>query len=494
MAACVLLLFVYFTGKRAVQIQHPLGSRRGLVLVSSQAGSAHVQVQVSGRIYSGRVLTVGSRRIQGFYGIPYAEPPLKELRFRKPVPLQYETGRADDVIPVRRKNFPCPQNQPWNKAGGKTLGVNVSENCLHMNVWVPEDNPQGRRVLVFLHGGYFVRGSNDQPLNDGQQLSAEGDVLVVVPNYRLNAFGFLKARIPSAPGNVGIHDVILALRWVHRNIVHFGGSPDKIVLVGRDAGAVLAGYVMVSPLCRGLVKRYILMSGSPFWTLPDNRDQQSLANLRMFAKRIKCDKQDLIDTVRCLSQVDVYDFADMDDMERYKMLPSDQDDVLPFPIPTGLTHSANYDAEDVLLGNEIDIGESLVASSLIVSLDGVLNRTLSSFGHALLKKFGVADPGAAMLAYGVYTATNRSAVMADIVGDFVVRCPLQFLADELSKRGRRVFYFLLERPTDRFNQPVSEFDQSLLFGMPFQSPDERPEMLRFSKNIIDAFTTFAKTG
>ncbi|CAN7937148.1 unnamed protein product, partial [Ixodes hexagonus] len=496
MVASVVLLFIFFTTKRSTQDQVPQVMRRSLVEVTSQDEIPHVEVRLQDRIFSGRVLTVGSRKLHGFYGIPYAEPPVKDLRFRKPVPIRRRPSSesTEDVVIAFRKNFPCPQHQPWSKPQQPSLEVNISEDCLHMNVWSPADNSQPKTVVVFLHGGYFERGGNDRPSNDGQRLSAEGDVVVVVPNYRLNAFGFLKGQIPGLPGNVGIHDVILALQWVYHNIVHFGGNAEQIVLVGRDAGAVLAGYVMVSPLARGLVRRYILLSGSPFWMLPSNREPENLVNLKALAQRLKCQRGDVAEMTRCLVRADMYDYVDVDNMGQYRMLPSDKDDLLPFPMPIGLSQSAMYAAEDVLLGGEVDVGDTLLHASLKVSLDGIMNSTLSSLGSNFLQTYGVPNPFAAMTAYGVFGKANASIALADLVGDFVVHCPLQFLADELSRRRRRVFYFLIEKDPSWPRFDDAALDQSLLFGLPFESATAPEKMLKLSKKIIYAWTTFAKTG
>ncbi|XP_040069041.2 acetylcholinesterase-1-like [Ixodes scapularis] len=496
MMSSVVLMFIFFTSKRSSQIQVQSNMRRSLLDVNFEDEIPHVNVRLQDRIFSGRVLTVGSRKLHAFYGIPYAEPPVKDLRFKKPVPIRQHVSSdsTDDVIMAFRKNFPCPQRQPWNNPQEPSLDVNVSEDCLHINIWTPSDSSQQRTVLVFLHGGYFETGGNDRPFNDGQRLSAEGDVVVVVPNYRLNAFGFLKGHIPSAPGNVGAHDVLLSLQWVYHNIVHFGGSPEQIVLVGRDAGAVLAGYVMVSPLARGLVKRYILLSGSPFWILPSNRGFESLVNFKTLAQRMNCQRGDVVQMTHCLVRAEMYDYVNMNNMAQYRMLPSDEDELLPFPMPVGLTQSATYAARDVLLGSELDVGEDLLHSSLRVSLDGVMNSTMRSFGSRILRMYGVPNPLAAMAAYDVFSAVNRSVAMANLVGDFVVRCPLQFLADELSKRHRRVFYFLLKKDPrwPRFGD--AELDQSLLFGLPFELATSPKQMLKLSKKIIYAWTTFAKTG
>lgn len=501
MLVCMIVLTGYFVAKRTSAGPHVRPFlRRSEGQEQSSAPLFHLDIRTSSGTVSGRLLSVGSRKLRAFYGVPYAQAPVGELRFRKPVPFRAPEGAAD-VILVRRKRFPCPQISPKGMAGEPAVNVNASEDCLHLNIWTPADTagPGLRTVLFYIHGGYFEQGSNDRPSMDGQMLSAEGDVIVVVPNYRLHLFGFLKAKMITAPGNAGVHDVVLALRWVVQNIAHFGGDRDKIVLAGRDAGAVIAGYLMVSPLTKGLAKRYILLSGSPFWTAPDNRGMTALSNLRSLARRFHCDHEDDIDTVKCLSKIDLYDYLDARDIAQYHMYPSDDDDLLPFSIPNGLRDNAHYSAVEVLLGNVIAGGRLIASNTISVALYNLLNRTLRKFGSPYLKKFGVPDPVAAMKAYNVYGAVSREATIGDIVGDFMIQCPLQFLADELSVRGRKVYYFLMDQhpwaaSMRSGGNDVYNLDESLLFGEPLENDAASPQLMELSKNVIYAWTTFAKTG
>ncbi|XP_064489604.1 acetylcholinesterase-like [Ornithodoros turicata] len=500
MMVFLMVLTGYFIATRTV-VASAQGQPRAFLrrsVVQQFNATAVFQVRTSSGMVSGRLLTVGSRRLKAFYGIPYAQAPVRELRFRKPVPVDVPDN-VPDVVLVRRKRFPCPQISPRGMVGERSSNENSTEECLHLNVWAPSDiGTLGRRtVLFYIHGGYFEQGSNDLPSNDGQILSADGDVVVVVPNYRLHIFGFLNAHMVTAPGNAGVYDVILALQWCIRNIAQFGGDPEKIVLVGRDAGAVIAGYLMVSPLTKGMVKRYILLSGSPFWTPPDNHGLSALTNLRALAKHFHCDREDDVESVACLSQVDLYDINDTPDIHRYRMYPSDNDELLPFFIPEGLHQVADYSVVDVLLGNVIGEGRQIASNSISISLSNLLNRTLRRFGTSYLGKFGVRSPEAAMKEYDVYGALSREATLGDIVGDFMIQCPLQFLADELSSRGRKVYYFLMDyNPWAEVLQNEGarayHLDNSLLFGEPMEKAS--PQLVELSKNVIYAWTTFAKTG
>ncbi|KAL3196563.1 hypothetical protein MRX96_015427 [Rhipicephalus microplus] len=144
-----------------------------------------------------------------------------------------------------------------------TQGYVGAENCLHVNVYAP-DKAKNRSVLVILHGGEFQRGSNDDPMYDGRYMAAAEDVVVIVPNYRLNVFGFLATPFFGVPGNQGLRDQHAALVWVSKNAAAFGGNAGSVTLIGVDSGAVSAGLHLLMPVRRRLFHRVIMQGGSPF--------------------------------------------------------------------------------------------------------------------------------------------------------------------------------------------------------------------------------------
>ncbi|MEA3010687.1 MAG: para-nitrobenzyl esterase [Sphingomonadales bacterium] len=142
----------------------------------------------------------------------------------------------------------------------------ASEDCLFLNVWTPEARPGGNRaVMVYFHGGAYSTGSVADPLNDGRHLAADGDVVIVTVNHRLNAFGYLylarlDPRFPDS-GNAGQLDLILALQWIRANIAAFGGDPTRILVFGQSGGGAKIATLMGMPAAKGLFHRAITMSG-----------------------------------------------------------------------------------------------------------------------------------------------------------------------------------------------------------------------------------------
>ena len=212
-----------------------------------------------------------------FKGIPYAAPPVGELRWREPQPLAPWPGVRD----ATRPGSACVQNpkglasflSPLAAAYGaqyQSDPVASSEDCLYLNVRVPQWPPQrGLPVMVWLHGGSNLLGSGSQSAYDGASLVAHGVILVTV-NYRLGVMGFfshpeLTAASPHhSSGNYALLDQLAALEWVRNNIRQFGGDPGNVTLFGESAGAIDVGMLLASPLSTGLFERAISESGPPF--------------------------------------------------------------------------------------------------------------------------------------------------------------------------------------------------------------------------------------
>lgn len=199
--------------------------------------------------------------ITAFRGIPYAAPPVGNLRWRSPQPpRRWREPLAATTLPPS-----CPQN----RSALTPLPDNYSEDCLYLNVWTPAANqPQARQpVMVWIHGGGFQQGGSGQAIYNGQALAKAG-VVVVTINYRVGLFGFLAhpALTAESPeqvsGNYGLRDQIFALQWVRANIANFGGNPDNVTIFGESAGGTSVYVLMTSPLARGLFHRAIAQSAS----------------------------------------------------------------------------------------------------------------------------------------------------------------------------------------------------------------------------------------
>uniref|UniRef100_A0A1B6CB04 Carboxylic ester hydrolase n=1 Tax=Clastoptera arizonana TaxID=38151 RepID=A0A1B6CB04_9HEMI len=206
-----------------------------------------------------------------FLGIPYGKAPLRELRFKDPQPAEPWQGIKDclEDPPI------CPQKHVLS---GSFVG---DEDCLKVNVFTPKlpnESSLLKAVMVFIHGGAFTFGSGNTDFY-GPDYLIEHDIVLVNVNYRVGALGFLTFENQDIPGNAGLKDQTLALRWVQENISAFGGDPKKVTLFGESAGGASAHYHMISPLSRGLYQNVILQSGSVLnpWALSTTGKERSFA-------------------------------------------------------------------------------------------------------------------------------------------------------------------------------------------------------------------------
>lgn len=265
-------------------------------------------VSVPGGAIRGRSLTASGGAV--FKGIPFAQPPTGDLRWREPMPVKAWTGVRDAGV----YGAPCAQIAAgWNDHAAAIS----SEDCLYLNVWTPEWRAKSRKAVMFwIHGGANMGGSalgsgGIEPAFDGEKLARHG-VVVVTINYRLGVFGFiahpeLTAESPHhASGNYALLDQIAALRWVRDNIARFGGDPAKVTIFGQSAGGLNVGLLMASPLAKGLFQRAIeesgtvIIGGSPTRTL----SQAEEAGVR-FAGKLHSPATGAIRYMRTLSTVGV---------------------------------------------------------------------------------------------------------------------------------------------------------------------------------------------
>jgi para-nitrobenzyl esterase len=215
------------------------------VVVETQAG------KVRGEINKG---------ISVFKSIPYAAPPVGDLRFAAPVKPKPWDGIRDAIEfgPTAPSPFK-PKSEGIDESPIYGNGWIKGDDYLTTNVWTPDVNSKRLPVMVFIHGGAFIIGSSNTPMFNGTNFAKNGVVMVSF-NYRLGMEGFLK--INGVPTNIGIRDQIAALRWIHDNITAFGGDPDNVTIFGESAGAISVGVLRISPAAKGLFKRAIMQSGS----------------------------------------------------------------------------------------------------------------------------------------------------------------------------------------------------------------------------------------
>jgi len=216
--------------------------------------------------------------VREYLGIPFAAPPIGDLRWRPPQPVVPWQGvrAADRFAPACMQRQQNPNIGSWNRGL-----INTSEDCLYLNVWTPAASAGERLpVLVWIYGGGGVSGSTAEPIYDGNALAKKG-VVVVSMNYRVNIFGWfahpeLTSESPHhASGNYGSLDQLAGIRWVKNNIAQFGGDPAKVTIFGESGGSRSVNYLTASPLLKGLARAAIAESHTSFGRMPTLTEAES---------------------------------------------------------------------------------------------------------------------------------------------------------------------------------------------------------------------------
>ena len=241
------------------------------------------------KVTGGAIVGSQDGGLNEYFGIPFAAPPLGDLRWRPPQPVVAWEGQR----PTRDFAPACAQTATW-------VPNPKSEDCLYLNVWAPA-KAEKLPVIVWIHGGAMDSGAAAMPVQNGANLARRGAIVVTL-SYRLGIFGFyaspeLSAESPEhVSGNQGILDQIAALRWVRTNIAAFGGDPDRVTIMGESSGGESVAVLVASPLAKGLFQRAIAASGNdamPINPEDDHRfDRKSAAEAKglAFAKAVGAER------------------------------------------------------------------------------------------------------------------------------------------------------------------------------------------------------------
>lgn len=262
----------------------------------------HVRLSHGGGVSGHYRTSYSGRGILAYTNIPYAEPPVGEMRFRDPVSKRPWTG----YLPANQEDIQCPQIVAW----GPRKSV---EDCLYLNVYVPQDAAKKTLpAIVCIHGGGFVMGSGSLHELD-PELILEHNVILITGNYRLGPLGFLSSFEGDLTGNWGMKDQQMLLKWVQENIASFGGDPDQVTLSGQSAGSASVGLHLMAPASKGLFQRAIMLSGTPYdlWAQDKGYAKEQA---RKVIQTWGCDgKEDNGELMKCLRGVSLEEISETRD-------------------------------------------------------------------------------------------------------------------------------------------------------------------------------------
>lgn len=462
-----------------------------------------------GRVGGSRIGVLG-RTVEEYRGIPYAKPPLGRLRFRPPEPLQ----SWDDVVDATTRRSACPQVaiSPLLSSG-----VEFSEDCLHLNIWTPVARYQVPvPVLVSIHGGGFSHGSASVDIFNGGILAARTGFVVVSFNYRLGVLGFLDAKSTEAPGNVGLMDQNLALRWIQAHIHHFRGDPSKVTIFGVSAGAMSAHAHVLSPMSRGLFRTACLMSGT-FYS-PDfvEHVSDSLRKGDVVARRVGCangnttlasSPESVVACLRTRSADDlVHATTESFKSKVFPFLPTYPNQFLP-KNSAAAVQDGSFNSADLIVGVTTDEGATALLyprrhellSEKIEGLDeAYFNRSIHEVIFSWLK-----NNSSSNLATYTAEARNKAALRrayVDFLSDRTFVCPKHFTAEGHSKRGQSVFSYVFDYLSAKSSLPTwistpHGWDLAYILGLPLVQKKQYNEYdAVMSETYMRMLSTFASTG
>ncbi|XP_037576830.1 acetylcholinesterase-1 [Dermacentor silvarum] len=383
---------------------------------------------------------------------------------------------------------------------------NTTEDCLHINVWVPGRcvNHTRRRAVVFwLFGGSFVSGGNSYDFYDGRFLAGLGGVVVAVPNYRVASFGFLNSGTGHVPGNMGLHDLLLALRWLQDNIESFGGDTERILVAGQSAGAIAASLLMASEH-RNLFRRAYLMSGTLRTPLPDNDGYNARRNFAQFVADAGCKAGKIADSVHCLREANTTAILEASKRAALSLMPNVRGRVFQSHLEIHSREDAAPYKLEVLMSSTLSEGRAffeMLLPAFVANADKITSSMLKStfpyFFNSLSDS--ILDVAIGLLGT-LYDLEDLERVgWTELIGDALFRCPTRAFAQELTHFGSTVYYHeYVPKPSFTVfggNYATHSDDVPILFGYPFLYPHlATDEERQTSHRMIMTLSNFAKNG
>ncbi|KAK8769029.1 hypothetical protein V5799_014506 [Amblyomma americanum] len=440
-----------------------------------------------------------------FYGIPFARPPAGSRRFM--MPASARPWKA--VFNATQKRPPCKQLHTRFPKNYVINASNTTEECLHINIWVPGrcvDPTSMRAAMFWLYGGSFAHGGNSYDFYDGRFVSALGDLVVAAPNYRVSLFGFLNSGTGHVEGNMGLHDQVLALRWVRENIGRFGGDRGNVLLAGNSAGSISLSLLMASPLgSPHTFRRLYLMSGSMYTPMPDNEGDRARRTFDAIADGVDCRSENatMSAVVRCLQGRDASALLEASKNFSLNLMPSREGPLL--PVGNLRLGDRDFGHLEVIFTTTLNEGMAFFEMMFPQFQGRKQTDAKETVNEALRGRLGnftdeMADFMLDILRHALYDIDDPDyAGWANLIGDVLIRCPTERLASDLSKRGAQVYYQVYE-PKLSFTtfggaKATHGEDVLIMFGAPYLYPflatdDERS----MSQRMIETLANFTMTG
>ncbi|KAF7633363.1 Carboxylic ester hydrolase [Meloidogyne graminicola] len=505
--------------------------------LSQYVVSAAVYVNLSdgSPLFGSFVQAPTGKYISQFLGIPFAEPPIGKLRFRRPIPKRPWREQWNSTY-FRDSCVQSPDTYFGNFYGATMWNSNTpcSEDCLYLNIYVPgEIDPEKRLpVLFWIYGGGFWSGTASLDVYDGKIFAGEENVIIVTVNYRVTVFGFLYLGREEAPGNVGLWDQLLALKWIYKNIQTFGGDPSLITLFGESAGAASVSMHLLSPHSQPYFTRSILQSGSATapWALENK--QVALHRAVILYEYMKCgnnnishltpDQWNMDEVLKCLINASADKLRDAEwspvmEFADFPWVPVIDGEFLVENIETSLKQGhfkktqllvgSNFDEAiyfivyqlaDVFPPNEFFEKKEFIKSREVwlKSVSSLLPRQILKSSIALQAILNHYEPE------GLPIESKQWVDSLDkMLGDFLFTCNVNDFALAFSEHGVNTYYYMFSHRASQQTWPawmgvLHGYEINFIFGEPYNRKQFKytKEEQELSSRFMRFWANFARTG
>ncbi|XP_003744359.1 cholinesterase 1 [Galendromus occidentalis] len=398
---------------------------------------------------SGRSDSFEDVEVESFLGIPYAKPPLGDLRFAYPQVF-------GPVGELNASQFSSKCHQRESKSTSRPASAVESEDCLYLNVFRKAGTQADAKkaVLFVIHGGAFTEGSSSDESYNAKPMVALGDVIVVSINYRLGIFGFADMK-DLAPGNLGFFDQLLALEWVHENIAAFGGCPHRVTLVGVSAGSISVAALLASPLVRGKnLFRGVFMDAGVMSRTSIMTQDYTLNRMKEIAGKVGCGTEGgkMLSCLRNVNATRLIDLSsDLETSSIFTFIPTVDGKFVPVD-PTKYVQENPDKFPDVRMIIGVTKDEGTMFAAMVPEAQKVETETeFVALSEKMSKNlvypldFDKKEVKAAVTQTYFGKSVNHFHDISDFITDGTFACPTDHFVKEYSSVHKNVFVYRFER-------------------------------------------------
>ena len=492
---------------------------------SSPAPSSPI-VNIDWGTIEGVIETYAGSNVSVFYGIPYAEPPVGKLRFRLPVPLE---GRYQGVYNATTRKPAC-----FQLLTGTPIDEPISEDCLHMNIWVPRDHDDEHRsrwssyihhrypVLFYIYGSQFKKHSSTFPINRGGVTAAKGKMIFVGFNYRIQSFGFAYGGDRNMPGNQALYDMLAALEWTRKNIAAFGGDPDKITIAGSSTGSEFAAILALSPIVSPfLFDQVILMSAVPMRPASIESTSTALKKTKALAAKLGCGNSSdyefrlTYEQIECLQAANATEIAEADTTDDitilgncpdFAFMPIYGDDFMPSPPDVILSKKEARRNMKFMVGSDHneDVNTGNYSPASRAEAEGHLDSMLI---NSIKPKHNISRELSYLYDYYFEDVNDNDTWslkerLSQLIGDNTFQCPL-LLSMEKWATLNPIHYYYYNYTADAFanstevryqHGPPHGSANFMFLGEPFKKDTYSDRDRHISSQMIKILSDFVREG